>query len=258
MNRGAVTVSIVSHGQAELVIPLLRQLNQHSAAWLGQVVLTCNLPEALVLDGLNLQFPLRRIDNPQPLGFGANHNQAFRLCSTDWFLVLNPDLDLGEDVIGPLLAHANAADARIGLLAPLVREPDQALPTRERGLITPWEILIGKRRPACAPAAPVWFPGMFMLLRRQTFAEVQGFDTGYHMYCEDFELCARLRLQGWQIERARELCVLHLARRDSHVRMRYLLWHVASLLRLWRSPVYWRYRRLLRDPAVSLHKGLAD
>jgi hypothetical protein len=41
--------------------------------------------------------------------------------------------------------------------------------------------------------------GMFMLLRREAFAQVGGFDERYFMYCEDFDLCARLRLAGWHV-----------------------------------------------------------
>ncbi|OYV35995.1 MAG: glycosyl transferase, partial [Thiomonas sp. 20-64-5] len=43
--------------------------------------------------------------------------------------------------------------------------------------------------------------------------------------------------------------VSHAAQRSSHVRWRYLRWHVASLLRLWTSGAFWRYSALLRKEA---------
>ena len=34
-------------------------------------------------------------------------------------------------------------------------------------------------------------PAAFLLLRREAYAEVGGFDERYHMYCEDVDLCLR-------------------------------------------------------------------
>src|SRR5687767_10874954 len=86
-----VTVSIVSHGQLDLIRPLLEQLDAHSAGAVAKVVLTINVPEPDLMAGLRFRYPIERIENSVPKGFGANHNQAFKHCETDWFLVLNPD-----------------------------------------------------------------------------------------------------------------------------------------------------------------------
>jgi N-acetylglucosaminyl-diphospho-decaprenol L-rhamnosyltransferase len=37
-----------------------------------------------------------------------------------------------------------------------------------------------------------------MLVRREPFADVGGFDEGYWMYWEDADLCRRLADQGWR------------------------------------------------------------
>jgi hypothetical protein len=236
-------VSVVSHGQAALIVPLLRQLDALSSDSIDHVVLTLNLPEAFSAEGLNLRFPLTLITNPVPKGFGCNHNQAFRLCRTPWFLVLNPDIDMQTDPLLPLL---RAAKEDTGLMAPLVWEPGSAEATAERDVLTPWEILAGPLRLRRPPAQPVWFAGMFMLFRSQAFQALAGFDERYHMYCEDFDVCARLSLAGWSLQRHRGVAVLHLAQRHSHVRVRYLLWHLQSFWLTWTSQVVWRYRKVVR------------
>ena len=237
----AVTVSIVSHGQLELIRPLLDQLDRFSRGTTAKVLLTLNIPEPDALAGGQWGFPLERIVNAQPMGFGANHNQAFAQCDTPWFLVLNPDIRFDADVLAPLVAHATP-DA--GLLAPRILEPGRTTPEQHRAIITPREILTRRRPGYAIPAEPAWIPGLFMLFRSEAYRQIGGFDERFFMYGEDFDICARLRLAGWRIRIAEHLQTRHEAQRASRTSFRHLYWHVTSLLKVWTSPAFWRYRRL--------------
>lgn len=248
--RPPITVSLVSHGQLALILPLLEQLQQHCTEVIARVVLTLNIPEADLLAGRTWRFPLVRIDNAQAKGFGANHNAAFAkdaaLGASDWFLVLNPDMRFDADVLTPLLAHAQARD---GLLAPRILEPGKPGPEVHRRLITPQEILTRRKPGYPTPTQPDWIPGLFMLLRNEAYRSVGGFDERFFMYGEDFDLCARVRLAGWQIRIAEHLQARHEAQRASHRSLKHLRWHVGSLARVWLSPAFWRYRALLAQEA---------
>lgn len=234
-----ITVSIVSHGQLGLIRPLLEQLDRFSDALVEKVILTINIPEADVLGDATFRFPIERIENEAPQGFGANHNQAFRHCGTPWFLVLNPDIRFDRDVLAPLIAQA-APDS--GLLTPRILEPGKTEPEQHRAIITPLEILTRRRPGYVRPAVPAWIPGLFMLFRSEVYAAIGGFDERFFMYGEDFDICARTRLAGWRLQVGEGLTALHDARRASHDSHEYLRWHIASLLRVWTSSAFWRYR----------------
>jgi N-acetylglucosaminyl-diphospho-decaprenol L-rhamnosyltransferase len=236
-----LTVSIVSHGQLELIRPLLEQLDRFSRAVIGKVVLTINIPEPDALSGARWGFDVERIENAAPRGFGANHNQAFAHCTTPWFLVLNPDIRFDTDVLAPLVDLA-APDA--GLLAPRILEPGKPQPEQHRAIITPLEIVSRKRPGYMRPAVPEWIPGLFMLFRSEAYRKIGGFDERFFMYGEDFDICARLRLAGWKLQIAEGLQARHEAQRASHSSKRHLYWHVTSLLKVWSSPAFWGYRRL--------------
>ena len=229
----SVTVSIVSHRQWALVRPLLEQLGRLCRASVARIVVTINLPEPI--EDLDVGIPLEIVHNPAPKGFGANHNAAFARCTTPWYLVLNPDIRLTSDVVGAMVARAQADT---GLIAPRIQEPGKPEPEPFRGPLTPMELVRRRLAGYQPPSHPAWVAGMFMLVRREAFARVEGFDERYFMYCEDFDICARLQLAGWKILIARDLSVLHDARRDSHASVRALAWHVSSLLKLWMSPAY--------------------
>ena len=83
----SITVSIVSHGQLDLVRPLIEELDRFNRGMVAKVVLTINIPEPDVLEGSRWGFEVERIENAAPKGFGANHNQAFARCATPWFQI---------------------------------------------------------------------------------------------------------------------------------------------------------------------------
>ena len=108
-----------------------------------------------------------------------------------------------------------------------------------------------RRRPDYrTPLHPVWIPGLFMLFRSQAYARIGGFDERFFMYGEDFDICARLALAGWQLQIAEDQQARHDARRASHRSKRHLYWHLSSLLKVWSSSAFWR---LWRRVAGSAH-----
>lgn len=253
-----VTVSIVSHGHWAHIQPLLRQLSSKCAPWIDRVILTVNVPESLRIEE-DLAFPVDLVRNQRPRGFGANHNTAFARAGTPWFLVMNPDLSVEEDVIGGLLARA---DAEAGLIAPRVQEPGRPQPEPYRALVTPIELIRRRQQDHIPPQVPSWIAGMFMLLRTSAFRETRGFDERFFMYCEDVDLCLRLQLAGWKLQVAIDTIVHHEAQRDSHSSPRALVWHLTSFVKLWMSAAFWKYLSMQRrwrgragSPSVLLSHG---
>lgn len=247
----SVTVSVVSHGQTHMVENLLRDLAMISNCRLGgvdYVVVTHNIPQPSWSCPAALADCCRIIENPLPKGFGANHNAAFLECDTDWFAVVNPDIRLSGDVLTRLIARATPDDA---ILAPALIDPLAGRPTPNRGLLTPWEILRRRMPGWLPPYDPAWLPGAFLLIRSETFRRVGGFDERFYLYAEDVDLCARVRLAGGRLHYMPDVQVSHAAQRSSHIHWRYLRWHVQSLLRLWCSQSFWRYRSLLRKEASA-------
>lgn len=258
----SVTVSVVSHGQHALVGSLLEDLAALSSPVIAHVVLTQNLPEPepTGLDRLRRRTQVTVLRNARPLGFAANHNQAFRHCGTPAFAVLNPDLRLPDDPFPPLL-EALAPDD-VGLSVPTIVDSEGASAPFARPLYTPMEVVARKLGWATRePAEPAWMAGTFMLLRSRAFDAIGGFDERFRLYVEDVDLCARLRLAGWRITASPNACAIHIARYASHRSLRHMYWHASSMFKFWSSPTFWRYRALLNKqrskPADVLRQDAA-
>jgi GT2 family glycosyltransferase len=246
------SISIVSHGHKEHISRLIEDLARlHRSDF--EVILTLNLPEDLGIDFGLLPFSTKLINNPTPKGFAENHNAAFVQTAGDYFVILNPDIELTEDPFDILLALLNANSNSI--CAPTVLNGAGALEDSARNFPTPLFLLkrLASRlfklslpdEPVPAKndvLAPDWVAGMFVIVPRDIYQKLNGLDERYHMYFEDVDFCARARLAGCHVLVSRQAKVIHNAQRDSHRKVRYMLWHVKSALKFFTSIAYLRIR----------------
>jgi hypothetical protein len=241
-----LVLSVVSHGQGQLVKTLLDDLAQWTSRRFG-VVLTVNIPETLPFSPEDYPFTVVVLRNQKRQGFGANHNLAFRTLPSELFCVLNPDIRLAGDPFADLAAALRTPE--VAAAAPRLLSVTGMREDNARRFPTPLSIAckaLGMRAdPSPRGAAenggqPDWIGGMFMLFRSEAFARVGGFDQRYFLYYEDVDLCARLRLLGLSVVLCEQVAAIHDARRDSHRRPRYFMWHLSSMLRFFLSTPFLR------------------
>jgi GT2 family glycosyltransferase len=163
------------------------------------------------------------------LGYGAAHNLATQRVASDLHLVLNPDVELAVDCL-TLGIDDLVANSRTALLAPTVysgngvqeflcRRYPSVLVLVLRAFAPPFiRSLFSKAladyemRDICSTEQRTAVPlasGCFMLLRTAAFRAVQGFDSRYFLYFEDYDLCQRLAAEGELIFQPRMNIVHH-------------------------------------------------
>lgn len=252
MNRSVLSISIISHHQSGLVFALLDDLEKYCLQTSFEVLLTINVPEALPDSLASYSFPVKRIENPAPLGFGENHNRAFQLATGDIFCVMNPDIRVSSNVF--LLMLEDLKEPYVGVVAPLVVNKNGQVEDSARFFPTPLKIFC-KALGCCkgsdyaiadACFSPDWVGGMFMVCKRNVYQKLGGFDERFFLYYEDVDLCARVWLKGLRVLLDPRVRVTHDARRSSHTKAKYLLHHLRSMARFFMSPTYWRVMCLRR------------
>jgi len=241
-----ISISVVSHLQIDLIAKLLGDLEENCRNSNFELILTLNLEEKLPFALGSFSYPIKIVRNAIPMGFGANHNQAFTHAIGRSFCVMNPDIRLNSNPFTILLSHLE--DSSVGVVAPLVLGVDGGVEDSARRFPSPLKILC-KVFGGCKgsdyeikhePFSPDWAGGMFMLFPRSIFARLGGFDERYFLYYEDVDICARLRLLGYDVLVCPQAKVTHPAQRSSHRSFKYLRWHMTSMMRFFFSPVYWR------------------
>lgn len=245
-----LTISVVSHGQMGLISQLLQDIETHCQGLALEVILTLNIPEAVQPDLNRYSYPVRVISNTAPKGFGSNHNQAFQFAHSCYFCILNPDIRLYTNPFPELVALLE--DPSIGVVAPLVLSPQGVIEDSARRFPTFEKIakkLIKRQRTAdyvlnFKPVDVDWVAGMFMVFAHAVFDQVQGFNDRYFLYYEDVDICARLHLAGLRVVVCPAARAVHDAQRASHRNLKYLGWHLRSMLRFLTSTESRQIQRL--------------
>jgi N-acetylglucosaminyl-diphospho-decaprenol L-rhamnosyltransferase len=158
----------------------------------------------------------RLVRSDRNLGFGGGCNLGARHSDADALFFVNPDARL-EPGVSAALAAALERDARAAVAAPRVVDPTGQSRAASAGaepslrstvghflligrlpvlgrLFRPLHLADGARQ-----ATPDWVSAAAMLVRRDPFEQIGGFDERIFLYMEDVDLCRRLRSAGWRI-----------------------------------------------------------
>jgi N-acetylglucosaminyl-diphospho-decaprenol L-rhamnosyltransferase len=214
----AVTVIVVNFNAGEH----LRVCLQSAAADLDgrdwDAIVIDNASSDGSADGVDALPRVRLVRNAENRGFGSAVNQAAALSRAARLWLLNPDCRVERGAFERLEATL-AAHPECAIAAPQLLNADGGVQASARGEPTALTGLFGRhgilakllprsgqtRRnlraeeltASTAESSPVdWVMGAAMLIRRDAFDLVAGFDERYFLYWEDADLCRRLRDRG--------------------------------------------------------------
>lgn len=145
------------------------------------------------------------------LGYGQGHNHNVARCRARHVLIMNADLQFCPDLFANLLDHLQDYPEH-SLTGPSILEgPHKRLfPPR---YFYPGEGMIvlegGLRRREIA-----WINGCCLMIRREAFEALGGFDPDYFLYTCETDLCLRARRAGYRIGHAQNAVVHHLQRQS--------------------------------------------
>ena len=267
-----VDVVVVSYETRETLLECLAALVAEPTA---SVVVIDNASRDGTAAAVRERFPsVRLVANAENVGFARACNQGARESRARYLLFLNPDATLAPGSLGALAAILEARP-RVGVVGPRTRSangdiqvstgPDLSLVSeiRQRRLVRG----VARRDAAILAEAEGlhavereadWVSGACLMIRRDAFDSVSGFDERFFLYEEDADLCRRVRQAGWQVlfspsAEARHALGRSMARSPERARLEYQRSH----LLYYRKHRGWLQRAVLRA-LIAVRSVLAN
>jgi hypothetical protein len=176
---------------------------------------------------------VRLIQSGENLGFGRASNLGARSARGRALLLLNSDCEMGPGALR-IMVRTLDGDAGVGgVLCRLLNADGSLQPSVHPSFPTPWSQLgdiafltslryAVYRRPALhhlflrrtiafhgSARDVAWGGGACLLIRREIFLGIGGFDERFFLFCEDMDLCKRLVEAGVRLRYTPEAWAIH-------------------------------------------------
>jgi GT2 family glycosyltransferase len=176
---------------------------------------------------------VRLIQSPENLGFGRANNVGAECGRGRALLLLNSDCDLQPAAVERMFDVLDRDPSIGGVFCRLLNADGTLQPSVHGSFPTPW-MLLGDvvflsslryaiyRQPALHPwllrrtarihSRPhdvAWGGAACMLVRREVFQAIGGFDEQFFMYCEDMDLCKRIGDAGYRLRYLPDAAAIH-------------------------------------------------
>ena len=199
----AIAVVVVTHDSAGYVADTLAALTPQLRAGDELVVVDNGSRDATAV-AVRAAAPVARVVQQDNRGFAGGAVAGAELTQAPLLLFLNPDARPDDGCLDELRRVADAEPGWGAWQALVTMDGGRTINTA--GNVTHflgmgWAGRCG--HPVTeAPGQPTevsFASGAALVVRRAAWERAGGFDERYFMYCEDLDLCLRLRLAGWAV-----------------------------------------------------------
>lgn len=207
----------------------------------GEVIVVDNASNDESCDMITTKFPaVKLIANQHNVGFSKANNQGVAIAKGEYVLILNPDTVVGENLFEKIIPFADKQQKLGALGVRLIDGTGNFLPESKRGIPTPktsFYKLIGSSKGRYyanylteeAIGKIDVLVGAFMLLKKETYLKVNGFDEDYFMYGEDIDLSYKLLKAGYTNFYFGKTSVIHYKGESTRKDIKYLRYFYGAM-----------------------------
>ncbi len=214
-----LSIIIVNFNVKEFLLNLLATIHAASKNISIEIIVVDNASDDGSVEVLSEKYPgVKLIANKINVGFGAANNQAMKIAKGKYFLLLNPDTIVREDTFDKMISFFKSTpDA--GIAGCRVLNPDGTLQLAcRRSFPGPWTSFTKVTGlSALFPKSRIFarynltyldenktyevdaVSGAFLMLSREVYEKIGGFDERFFMYGEDLDLCYRAQKSSFKI-----------------------------------------------------------
>lgn len=167
---------------------------------------------------------LKIIKNKKNLGYGSAINQAAKRARGKYLLISNTDTVYPKDSIKRLI-HSLEKEPKTGIVGPkMVDDKKETLLTKSRYPLFPLTVFVYSGLRSLPLLSKVWnwfhyagagktdvdtVGGASMLVSKDLFEKVGGFDSRFFMFFEEADLCKRVKEAGFKVRYLPGISITH-------------------------------------------------
>ncbi len=217
-----VSIIIVNFNGARHTLPCVASIRAFAPSHEYEIIVVDNRSSDQERNELKRHLPdCTLVISDTNLGFGGANNLGAKEAKGEILFFLNNDTILTSDVLTPLIDTLDR-NRTMGILGPSLQNRDGTFQMSFGlfpSLINEWETQrLGRRfNRQTGNAKEVvegwmheWITGAALLIRKECFVRLGGFDPSYFMYFEDVDLCYRAHQLGCAIGYDPECSLVHL------------------------------------------------
>ncbi len=219
MKKIIVSIIIVHYKASDILLSCLNSLYLIKNRTPYEVIVVDNDIENPIEDILHKKYPsVRYIKAPWNVGFGRGNNIGAKVAKGKYLFFLNSDTIINDSIVDNLCSfldvHQNTA-----VVAPLLLDRNEKIfPLQGTMKLTPFVALfslsiVNKIFPKNPVTKKYWLskwdkskdkevdvvPGTAIMIRKNIFEKLNGFDEHIFLYFEEFDLCLRSKELGYSI-----------------------------------------------------------
>lgn len=206
MAKFDISVIIVTYNSSECIQACLDSLWSQKGVDYEVIVVDNTSTDDTLLTVRNNRSLL--LENEENIGFGRACNLGMARSTGRYIFLLNPDARLTDESDLAQVCRLMDENPRWGLAGAKVLSPNGSLespPAREY----PGQKHV-QRDFSQLPGSISWVIGAAMIVRRDIYLQVGGFDPEFFLYSEETDLCLRIRECGYEIGWMEDVSVRHI------------------------------------------------
>jgi GT2 family glycosyltransferase len=203
-----LSVIIVSYKGYERLDRCLRALDSLTRKDFSvEIIVVNNNPGDPIFTDIEKAYTgIRFIHNTVNGGYSNGCNLGCSKATGDYFLILNPDTVAGEEEIGKMLFAAKSNPSYYIISCRQMKENGKD--SRAYGKF-PWRKSNFKNNSDAGVIFPDWVSGSVIMMNRNIYQKLNGFDEDFWMYYEDVDFCRRAGNAGGKIAFYSEIIIQH-------------------------------------------------
>lgn len=215
-----LSISIVNWNTCRLLDQCIESIYNITHNIDYEVIVIDNASSDNSIEMLLSKYPgIRLIANDKNVGFAAANNQAYDMSCGRYFMLLNSDTIVLNDLSG-VVKYLDAHE-KTGVASCKCLNQDRSVQLNWYDYYPSfaWEMLpeivrnwilraVYHRNPDAAFSTK-WVGGQCMTVRRACIEQIGAMDTDYFMYSEETDWCYRIKRACWEIHHCPDIEIIH-------------------------------------------------